>query len=102
MSKASESDLGALHGEIARSLTRIVKGTHDGDLVIEAPAAYLAVAVGFLKNNNITADAGKNEELSALSEALRKRRTAAKGTLSDRMIDEAAQRIEGSLGGLMN
>lgn len=104
MSKASEQALGELHGEVARTLTAIIRvdaGTPAADRILPG-AAYIAVAVGFLKNNNITADAGKNAALSELQEQLRRRRTEQKGALTKGSIDKAAAILEAGLGPLMD
>ena len=79
MSKASEKELSALHGEVARGLTALIKEgvevpTKEGSVKVTAPAAYFGVAVALLKNNNITADPEKNEELASLNELLKKKR----------------------------
>ena len=75
MSKASEAELSDLHGALARGLTDIIKDgvevpTKEGSVKVTAPAAYFGAAVALLKNNNITADPSKNEELDALTKAL--------------------------------
>ena len=108
MSKASEEDLGGLHGSIARGLKEIIdEGTivsvaEDGSPVRgSAGAAYFMAGITFLKNNNITADAGKNAELAALSDALNKRRRASKDGMGKRAYDEAAQQLERDLGGMI-
>lgn len=63
MSKATEEALGELHGAIAKKLKeRIESG--------EVTAAELSVARQFLKDNYIQADAGKNEGLQGLADAL--------------------------------
>lgn len=63
MSKASENELGALHGIVARSLAeRIASG--------EATASDYANAIKLLKDNNITCAADENDELAALKNAL--------------------------------
>lgn len=95
MSKATESELSELHGTIARGLTEIIK---EGVLIpvkgqeepikTAAPAAYFGVAVALLKNNNITADPTKNEELSELNQLLQKRRQGKRAELNFR---EAAE-----------
>ncbi len=103
MSKASEQALGELHGEVARTLTAAVQVLDTENGKVFPSAAYIAVAVGFLKNNAITADAGKNEALSELQEQLRKKRTEAKGKLVSReSIDKAAAILEAGLAPLMD
>lgn len=108
MTKATESQLGDLHGAIAEGLTEIIReGTvvsiaEDGSPVRgSAGAAFFMAGITFLKNNNITADAGKNAELAALSEALNKRRRASKEGMGKRAYDEAAAQLERDLGGLL-
>lgn len=75
--KATESALAELHGTLARKLTE----TLDSEEL--APAAYFAVAVGFLKNNGITADPNQNAELAALGETLKQKRKDRKALLAD-------------------
>ncbi len=95
MSKASEAELSELHGTIARELTKVIKDgvelpTKDGEGTtrMTAPAAYFGVAVALLKNNNITADPEKNEELKELNEKLQARRQSKRSELNFR---EAAE-----------
>lgn len=93
MSKASEAELSQLHGELARGLTAIIKDgvevpTKEGTVKMTAPAAYFGVAVALLKNNNITADPEKNEELRELNEKLQARRQSKRTELNFR---EAAE-----------
>lgn len=93
MSKASEAELSKLHGELARGLTDIIKDgievpTKEGSVKVTAPAAYFGVAVALLKNNNITADPEKNEELRDLNEKLQARRQSKRTELNFR---EAAE-----------
>jgi len=98
MSKASVDDLGGLHGAVARALTDIVHGVdtvvkgEEGDTVVKVPAspAYLAAAITFLKNNNITAGQG-NAELDELKAALEKRRRQPSAALTTKALDEAAE-----------
>lgn len=100
MSKASEQELAALHGAVARKLAEIIRGPEDPEAA-PAPAAYFAAALAMLKQNNITADASKNEELDDLSRALQEKRKQNKGKLSDRNLDEARAQLERDLGGFM-
>ena len=93
MSKASEAELSKLHGELARGLTTIISEgvevpTKEGSVKVTAPAAYFGVAVALLKNNNITADPEKNEELKELNEKLQARRQSKRSELNFR---EAAE-----------
>lgn len=87
MSKASEAELSELHGALARGLTDIIKDgvevpTKEGSARVTAPAAYFGAAVALLKNNNITADPSKNEELDALTKALQARRQGKRNDLN--------------------
>lgn len=99
MTKATEDDLSALHGAIARGLTDIIdKGVpvvvrgDEGDTVVKAPAsaAYFAAGITMLKNNNITAGKG-NAELDALRLALEKKRGARAPSLTPQALEEAAE-----------
>lgn len=110
MSKASEHDLGTLHGVIARGLAEVISegvtvGTsEDGEPIkATAPAAYFMAGITMLKNNNITADADKNDDLRALSEKLAaKRRTAKKNVNSmDDAVRAASEHLEAQLQGFM-
>lgn len=93
MSKATDKDLGELHGALARALTDVVAAgvstVVDGEVVkMPASPAYLAAAITFLKNNNITA--GKDDsELDALKQALEQKRRRGPA-LSQQALDEAA------------
>lgn len=110
MSKATEDDLGTLHGAIARGLTTVIKDGvptvvkgDEGDTVVNMPAsaAFFMAGITLLKNNNITADAGSNKELDDLTKALQERRQKAKGRLSRADLDAAAETIERDLGGML-
>ena len=101
MSKATDEDLGTLHGAVAKALTtvitegvkEVVRGRgEDADTVVEAPAsaAYFAAAITFLKNNNITAAQG-NTELDALKQALENKRKAKAPVMSQAALDEAVE-----------
>lgn len=104
MSKASEQELSDLHGALARGLKDIISDgvevpTKEGSVKVTAPAAYFGAAVALLKNNNITADPSKNEELSDLNALLQKRRQSKKDELNFR---EAAEDFaDKHLGGSM-
>jgi hypothetical protein len=100
MTKATEDDLSALHGAVARALTEVVaegatevlrkKGDADDEVVkVTASPAYLAAAITFLKNNNITAGKG-NEDLDKLKRALENKRTS-RVPLSPQALEEAAE-----------
>lgn len=108
MSKASESDLGTLHGAVAVALTDVIQngavvGSTDGGepIKVTAPASYFAAAIALLKNNNITADPEKNAALSGLRQQLATQRQSKKGRLSGATLDEARDRLERELGGSM-
>ena len=83
MSKASERELGELHGVLAKKLSTIITEgltevvmTEEGDTVVkneiktEAPASILSIARQFLKDNNIEADAGKGTPMGDLVDSL--------------------------------
>jgi hypothetical protein len=101
---ASDKTLGALHEKLAIVLSSVLDGRPVADAagnVTTAPpsAAEMAVIVGFLKNNNITASAADNAGLAALREKLaekRKERKASMATLSD-----AADSFKGVVGDMM-
>jgi hypothetical protein len=108
MSKASEQELAEMHGVIARGLTEVLRegvtvgSTEDGQPIkATAGAAYFAAAIAFAKNNNITADAGTNADLQALTEALAAKRKGAKARLSPTEIDQAATVLDRELGGVL-
>lgn len=93
MSKATEQELGELHGTLARGLNGLLKdgvdvASGEATVKVTAPAAFWGVAVALLKNNNITADPTKNEELSELNKLLQARRQNARSDLNFR---EAAE-----------
>ncbi len=103
MSKASEAELGELHGTIARTLTQVVQVREievDGKVtVLEPSAAHVMAAITFLKNNNITADAEANQDLAELNKKLAERRKQKKLTLTD--LNRAADELDRDLGGHM-
>lgn len=78
---ASEDALGELHATVAKVLTSAIQGD-------EVTAATLSVAVAFLKNNNITADASHNAELAELTAALAARRKDGKGKFKEMQMAE--------------
>lgn len=95
MSKATVDDLGGLHAAVARALKDVVaEGVTtvvDGEAVkLPASPAYLAAAITFLKNNNITAGQG-NTELDELKRALDAKRRQPSAALDPRALDEAAE-----------
>jgi hypothetical protein len=100
MSKASEEDLAILHSQVARTLTAVLQPVEiEGSEVQVASAAHIMAAITFLKNNNITADAGANDDLMAFNKALTARRKDRKLTMTD--IEAAADKFERDLGGHM-
>jgi hypothetical protein len=106
MTKASESQLNALHGALAEALTPIIRdgvvvgGEGDNVVKITAPASYFAAAIALLKNNNITADPEQNEALRTLRDRLAKERQDRKGRLGSNQ--EAAALLEKQLGGVID
>lgn len=73
---ASEDALGELHATVATALSDAIKSG-------EASASVLAVAVTFLKNNNISADPSTNAELDELTRALAAKRKGGKDRLKE-------------------
>ena len=95
---ASETILKELHAELATQLLDIVRngvpmfdkeGTEVGTR--KATAAELAVAVAFLKANDITANLDDNDATKALREALEARRKRAKPVMPDFLSDSTLQ-----------
>ena len=95
---ASESILKELHAELATQLLDIVRngvpmfdkeGAEVGTR--KATAAELAVAVAFLKANDITANLDDNDATKALREALEARRKRAKPVMPDFLSDSTLQ-----------
>lgn len=68
MSKATEQQLGALHGILASSFASEIKAYQDRGEPI--PASVLAAAARFLKDNGIDAPARDNAELDTLATEL--------------------------------
>ena len=86
MSKATEDQLGVLHGAIAQVLTEQVQMKEEqtilnldgevegtGEMLYCVSPATLAVAAKFLKDNAITSDVTLDKNMSALTEALAKK-----------------------------
>lgn len=93
--KASETALGQLHAAVANVLTMQLASE-------DVSAATISAAITFLKNNNITADAEGNAELSTLAARLAEKRKGAKASLLDSpSLADAADRLEKDLGGFM-
>ena len=95
---ASDTLLKELHAELARQLLDVVKNgvpvfDKEGDEVgtRKATAAELAVAVTFLKNNDITADLNDSDATKELREALEARRKRAKPVMPDFLSDSTMQ-----------
>lgn len=91
---ASDATLKSLHAAIAEQLLDMVtngvplfdkEGKEVGTR--QATAAELAVAVTFLKNNDITANLDDTDATKALREALEARRKKAKPVMPDFLSD---------------
>ena len=94
MAAASDDTLKALHAVLAAELLDMVKngvpvfdkeGNEAGTR--KPTAAELAVAVTFLKNNDITADLNDSDATRELREALEARRKKAKPVMPDFLSD---------------
>ena len=90
MTGASEEVLKQLHAELANQLLDMIRNgvpvfDKEGEEVgtRKATAAELAVAVTFLKNNEITANLDDTDATKALREALEARRRKAKPVMPD-------------------
>ena len=90
MAGASEEVLKQLHAELANQLLGMIRNgvpvfDKEGEEVgtRKATAAELAVAVTFLKNNEITANLDDTDATKALREALEARRRKAKPVMPD-------------------
>ena len=91
---ASDATLKALHAVLAGQLLDMIQngvpvfdkeGNESGTR--KATAAELAVAVTFLKNNEITANLDDSDATKALREALEARRKKAKPVMPDFLSD---------------
>lgn len=91
---ASDATLKALHAVLAEQLLDMIQngvpvfdkeGNEAG--VRKATAAELAVAVTFLRNNEITANLDDSDATKALREALEARRKKAKPVMPDFLAD---------------
>ncbi len=91
---ASDATLKALHAVLAEQLLAMIQngvpvfdkeGNESGTR--KATAAELAVAVTFLKNNEITANLDDSDATKALREALEARRKKAKPVMPDFLSD---------------
>ena len=94
MAGASEEVLKQLHAELANQLLDMIRNgvpvfDKEGEEVgtRKATAAELAVAVTFLKNNEITANLDDSDATKALREALEARRKKAKPVMPDFLSD---------------
>ena len=94
MAGASEEVLKQLHAELANQLLDMIRNgvpvfDKEGEEVgtRKATAAELAVAVTFLKNNEITANLDDSDATKALREALEARRRKAKPVMPDFLSD---------------
>lgn len=95
MSKASEEELSTLHGQIARTLTQVIK-VSDNPEAAQPSAAHIMAAITFCKNNNITADPASNTALKELTDQLANRRASRKLTRED--ISKVADQLDRDLG----
>lgn len=95
---ASEAILKELHAELATQLLDVVRngvpvfdkeGNEGGTR--KATAAELAVAVAFLKANDITADLNDSDATKELRDALEARRKKAKPVMPDFLSDSTLQ-----------
>mgnify|MGYP001237882323 FL=1 len=91
---ASDATLKSLHAVLAEQLLDMIQngvpvfdkeGNESGTR--KATAAELAVAVTFLKNNDITANLDDSDATKALREALEARRKKAKPVMPDFLSD---------------
>lgn len=98
MAAASDATLKALHAVLAEQLLDMIQngvpvfdkeGNESGTR--KATAAELAVAVTFLKNNEITANLDDSDATKALREALEARRKKAKPVMPDFLSDHPIQ-----------
>lgn len=94
MAAASDTTLKELHAVLAEQLLDMIRngvpvfdkeGNEAGTR--KATAAELAVAVTFLKNNEITADLNDSDATRELREALEARRKKAKPVMPDFLSD---------------
>ena len=95
---ASDATLKALHAVLAEQLLDMIQngvpvfdkeGNESGTR--KATAAELAVAVTFLKNNEVTANLDDSDATKALREALEARRKRAKPVMPDFLSDQTLQ-----------
>tara|TARA_R110000851_G_scaffold154037_1_gene296149 strand:- start:295 stop:585 length:291 start_codon:yes stop_codon:yes gene_type:complete len=82
MSKSTEQELSTLHGVVAQVLTAQISETIEMTdevgkqvTVHTATPATIAAAIKFLKDNDITASVADDDNLGALDEMLKKKRT---------------------------
>ena len=95
---ASDATLKALHAVLSEQLLDMIQngvpvfdkeGNESGTR--KATAAELAVAVTFLRNNEITANLDDSDATKALREALEARRKRAKPVMPDFLSDQTLQ-----------
>lgn len=98
MAAASDATLKALHAVLAEQLLDMIQNgvpvfDKEGNesRTRKATAAELAVAVTFLKNNEITANLDDTDATKALREALEARRKKAKPVMPDFLSDHPLQ-----------
>jgi hypothetical protein len=87
MTAASENDLKALHGLIAKSLSKRIQEDMDEDLPTDA--ATLATAIKFLKDNDITADPADSGQLDELRKKMVEQSEANKARQASNVLDLA-------------
>lgn len=81
MTRSTEQELSALHGEVARVLISQLSETitmtdENGEesVVAVATPATLGVAIKFLKDNDITASIADDENMNELDDMLKRKR----------------------------
>lgn len=89
MSKASEKDLGELHGLITRKLSAALEGD-------EVAGTTIANAIAWMKHNQITADPESNEGLNELQRQLRERNK--RTPIAPQDLAQAQRELEAQLG----
>lgn len=72
MTKATETDLGNLHGKLAQVLSDNLE-TEDGP-----NPSIISIAVKFLKDNEITCSIKDNQDMDSLNESLKAKRAKRK------------------------
>lgn len=87
--KATETELGDMHGKITSALTRRIEAT-------DFAAADMANAIAWMKHNSITADPEQNDALAQLREKLKQRQRGKPISAED--IARAQLEVENQLG----